>query len=117
MQQLTEIEEYNCVELIGNNLYVAAKNNMGYVVCCYDIVHNIWSTLPPIPGSSGIQIGCLCHIENHLYVIFKSSVPYRYNIATNQWQSIASSKAVSELGQKTFCNKAAAAHKSGLCFV
>ena len=114
MQQLTEIEEYYCVELIGNHLYVAAKNNTGYVVYCYDIVCNIWSTLPPIPGSSGIQISCLCHIENHLYVIYKSSTPYRYNIATNQWQSIANSKAVSELGQKAFCNKAAVAYKSCL---
>jgi len=114
MQQLTEIEEYYCVELIGNYLYVAAKNNTGYVVYCYDVVCNIWSTLPPIPGSSGIQISCLCHIENHLYVIYKSSTPYRYNIATNQWQSITSSKAVSELGQKAFCNKAAAAYKSCL---
>ena len=114
MQQVTKIEEYYCVELIGNYLYVAAKNNTGYVVYCYDVVYNIWSTLPPIPGSSGIQIGCLCHIENHLYVIYKSSAPYRYNIATNQWQSITSSKAISELGQKAFCNKAAVAYKSCL---
>ena len=33
---------------------------------------------------------------------------------TYQWQPIARSKAVCNLGQKTFCNKAAAVHKSCL---
>ena len=103
-----------CAELIGNYLYVAAKKKMSYVICCYDIVHNIWSTLPPIPGSSDIQIGSMCHIEDHLYVIYKSSAPYRYNIATNQWQSIASPNAFCDLAQETFCNKAATVYKSCL---
>ena len=114
MQQLTEVQECYCAELVGNNLYVAAKSNNKFVICCYDIVCDTWSTLPPIPHSSGIQIGCLCHIEDHLYVIYKSFAPYRYNIGTNQWQSIASPKAVCNLGQTTFCNKAAAVYKSYL---
>ena len=114
MQQITEVQECFCAELIGNYLYVAAKSNKNFVICCYDVVRNTWSTLPPIPHSSGIQIGSLCHIEDHLYVIYKSSSPYRYSIAKNQWQSIASSKAACNLDQKAFCNKAAIAYKSCL---
>ena len=115
MQKLAQAGECYCAELIGNYLYVAAKINSDHVICCYDIVRDIWSTLPPIPGSSQIQIGSLCHIEDHLYVIYKSSAPYRYNITTNQWQSVASlKKAVCNLDQTTFCNKAAAVYKSCL---
>jgi len=114
MQQLSEVQECYCAELIGNYLYVAAKSNNNFVIYCYDVVGDTWSTLRPIPHSSGIQIGCFCNIEEYLYVIFKSSAPYRYNIATNQWQSVASSKVVCDLGQKTFCNKAAVVFKSCL---
>ncbi|KAK2554541.1 Kelch-like protein 26 [Acropora cervicornis] len=114
MQQLTEVQECFCAELIGNYLYVAAKSNKNFVICCYDVVRDTWSTLPPIPHSSGIQIGSLCHIEDHLYVIYKSSSPYRYSIAKNQWQSIASSKAFCHGDQNAFCNKAAIVYKSCL---
>ena len=115
MQPLTPVQECYCAELIGNYLYVAAQSNSKYVLCCYDIVRDTWSTLQAItPHMPGIQIGSLCHIEEHLYVIYKSSAPYRYNIATNQWQSIASPNAVCDLGQVTFCNKAAAVYKSCL---
>ena len=80
-----------------------------------DIVRDIWSTLPLISGLSGIQIGSLCHLEDHLYAIYKSSAPYKYNVAANRWQSVASSwKAICDLNQKTFCNKAAAVYKSCL---
>ena len=110
--------ECHCAELIGNCLYVAAKIVRAIppfnFICCYDIVNNVWSLLPPIPGLSEIEIGSMCHIEDHLYVIYKSSAPYRFNLTTNQWQPIASSKAVCKLGQKTFCNKAAAVYKSCL---
>jgi len=114
MEPLTEIQDCYCVEVIDNYLYVAAKSNHKFVIFYYDIICDTWSTLQPIPGSSGIQIGCLCNIEEHLYVIYKSSAPFRYNIATNQWQSIKSSKAVCNLNQNTFCNKAAAVYKSCL---
>ena len=114
MQNLAKALECYCAELTGNYLYVGARINEDHVVCCYDIVRDIWSTLPSIPGSSHIQIGSLCHIEDHLYVIYKSSAPYRYNMATNQWQSVASSKAICNLSEKTFCNKAAAVYKSCL---
>ena len=113
VQKLAEGLECYCAELIGNYLYVAATfNAREYTVCCYDIVLNVWRKLPPIPGSSNNPIGSLCHIEDHLYVIYKSSAPYRFNLRTNQWQSIASSKAVCDLSQETFCNKAAAVYKS-----
>ena len=111
VQPLTGVQECYCAELIGNHLYVAAQSNGRFVICCYDIVCGTWSTLRPIPGSPAIQFGCLCHIEEHLYVIYMSNAPYRYNIATNQWQSMASSNAVCNLG---FCNKAAAVYKSCL---
>ncbi|XP_044163373.1 kelch-like protein 12 [Acropora millepora] len=113
-----EARECYCAELIGNYLYVAAKINSDHVIGCYDIVRDTWSTLPPIPRSSGIQVGSLCHIEDHLYAIYKSSAPYRYNILSaknkwqNEWQSIAGSDAVCNLTQKTFCNKAAVVYKS-----
>ena len=110
VQQLTKAAECYCAEPIGNYLYVADSSN---VVFCYDIVRNIWSTLPPIHSSSCFQLRSLCHIEDHLYVTCKSSESYRYSIATNQWQSVASSNGVcDQLGQKTFCNKAAAVYKS-----
>ena len=56
----------------------------------------------------------MCHFEDHLYVIYKSSPSYKYSMAKNQWQSVAKSKAICHLGQKTFCNKAAAVYKSCL---
>ena len=114
VQKLAKAGACYCAELIGNHLYVAARIINDHVICCYDIVRDIWSTLPPIPGLSAIQIGSLCHIEDHLYVIYKSSAPCRYNITTNQWQSVASLKVVCNLDQKTFCNKAAAVYKSCL---
>ena len=115
MQKLAKVSECYSAELIGNYLYVAARLSvLKYGICCYDIVHDIWSTLPPIPFSSDIQIGSLCHIEDHLYAIYKSSAPYRYHIATNQWQSVASSKAVCDHSKNIFCNKAAAVYKSYL---
>ena len=115
MQKLAKAGACYCAELIGNYLYVAAKINRDHVICCYDIVRDIWSTLPPIPGLSGVQIGSLCHIEDHLYAIYKSSAPYKYNITANHWQSVASSwKALCDLNRKTFCNKAAAVYKSCL---
>ena len=115
VQKLAEAGEWYCAEVIGNYLYVAAKINNEHVICCYDIVRDIWSTLPPIPGSSCIQIGSLCHIEDDLHVIYKFSAPYRYNIATNQWQYVASSNVSRDnLNQKTFCNKAATVYKSCL---
>ena len=114
MQPLTGVQECYCAELIGNYLYVAAQSNCRFVICRYDIVCDTWSTLRPIPGSSDVQIGCLCNIKEHLYVIYRSNAPYRYNIATNQWQSMASSNAVSNVGLVSFCNKAAAVYKSCL---
>ena len=116
MQKLAQAGQCYCAELIGNYLYVAAEINGIQRICCYDIVCGIWSTLPRIPDRSYwyIQIGSLCHFEDHLYVIYKSVACYRYNIATNHWQSVASSKAVCDLNQKTFCNKAAVVYKSCL---
>ena len=109
MQKLVGEVRCSCAEVVGNHLYVAAR---GSRICRYDIVHGIWSTLPPIPWPSVFEIGSLCHFEDHLYVIYQSSVPYRYNIVTNQWQSVARSKAVCNLSQKAFCNKAAVVYKS-----
>ena len=112
MRKLAKALECYCAKLVGNCLYVAARFSLWeYGIFCYDTVCDVWSTLPPIPGSSCIQIGSFCHIEDHLYVIHKSSAPYRYHIATNQWQSVASSEAVCNLNQNMFCNKAAAVYK------
>ena len=96
---------------MGNYLYVAAKIEYDNVICCYDILCDSWSTLPPIPGSSRIEISSLCHIEDHLYVIYKSSAPYRYNIATNHWESVASLSGVSNLSQITFSKIAVSMYK------
>ncbi|XP_015769084.1 PREDICTED: kelch-like protein 12 isoform X1 [Acropora digitifera] len=116
VQKLPGNVQCYCTELIGNCLYVAATYDFGPIhqVFCYDIVNNVWRALQPIPDSVFIEIGSLCHFEDHLYVIFKSSAPYRFNLTTNQWQPIARSKAVCNLGQKTFCNKAASVYKSCL---
>ncbi|XP_015779821.1 PREDICTED: kelch-like protein diablo [Acropora digitifera] len=115
MEKLTNVYGCYSAELVGNYLYVTVKfPTWEYGICCYDIVHDIWSTLPPIPHSSGIQIGFLCHVEDHLYAIYESSAPYRYHIATNQWQSVASSKALCNHSKIKFCNKAATVYKSYL---
>ena len=117
MQQLTEVEACYCAEIIGNYLYVAAKGIRGVVIYCYDTVLNIWSTLP-IPGFSGNKIDCLCHVKDHLYVICKSSAPHRYNIATNQWQSVASLEAVHDQGfEGTPCNVDAAVQYKSCLYV
>ena len=110
------VYRYCCAELIGNCLYVAAcVTRWGYVVYCYDIVNNVWScTSTKSWLLYVIKLVSLCHIEDHLYVIYKSSAPYRFNLTTNQWQPIASSKAVCKLGEGTFCNKTAAVYKSCL---
>ena len=111
--QLTEATVCCCAELVDNYLYVAAKTKMKFVIYRYDVVRNTWGTLPPLPSPAN-QIGCLCYFEDHIYVIYQSSAPFRYNVATNQWQSIASSSAVCDLSPKTFCNKAAVVYKSCL---
>ncbi|XP_068693676.1 actin-binding protein IPP-like [Montipora foliosa] len=111
--QLTEATECCCAQHVGNYLYVAAKANKDFVIYCYDIVRNTWGTLPTLPSSAN-QIGCLCYFEDHIYVVYQCSAPFRYNVATNHWQSIASSSAVCNLSPKTFCNKAAAVYKSCL---
>mgnify|MGYP000123265081 CR=1 FL=1 len=119
MQQLTEVEACYCTEVIGNYLYVGAKGIRGVVIYRYDTVRNIWSTLP-IPGFSGDKIDCLCHVKEHLYVIYNSlacRISYnRYNIATNQWESFVSWNTVYNLGRRgAFCNaEAAVQHKSCL---
>ena len=122
MPQLTEVEACYCTELIGNYLYVGAKGIRGVVIYCYDTVRNIWSTLP-ILDWSGDKIDCLCHVKEHLYVIHNSSEPHmgynrcnRYNITTNQWESLNNWKVVHDLkGMETFCNvEAAVQHKSCL---
>ncbi|XP_074618294.1 kelch-like protein 26 [Acropora palmata] len=115
MEKLTNVFGCYSAELFGNYLYVTVKlRTLQYGICCYDIVHDIWSTLPPIPHSSHIQIGSLCHFEDHLYAIYESSAPYRYHIATNQWQSVASSKSLCNHSKIKFCNKAATVYKSYL---
>ncbi|XP_068736670.1 kelch-like protein 3 [Montipora capricornis] len=111
--QLTEATVCCCTQHVGNYLYVAAKVNHNFVIYCYDIVRNTWGTLPPLPSSAN-QIGSLCYFEDHIYVIYQSSPSFRYNVATNHWQSIASSSAVCNLSPKTFCNKAAVVYKSCL---
>ena len=117
MLQLTEATECCCAQHVGNYLYVAAKTNKTFVIYCYDIVRNTWGTLPPLPSPSPAnQICCLCYFEDHIYVIYQSSAPFRFNVATNHWQSIAtcSPSGSCKLSSKTFSNKAAVVYKSCL---
>ncbi|XP_068740710.1 kelch-like protein 3 [Montipora capricornis] len=112
MPQLTKVKGCCCAQYAGNYLYVAAKSIN--TIYCYDIVHNTWGTLPPLPDSVN-QIGCLCYFEDHIYVIYQYSAPYRYNVATNHWQSFTCSNAKRyNLGPKTFSNEAGVVYKSCL---
>ncbi|XP_068693663.1 kelch-like protein 3 [Montipora foliosa] len=112
MPQLNEATECYCAQHVGNYLYVAAKNNEDFLIYCYDIVHNTWGTLPPLPSSAN-QIGSLCYFEDHIYVIYQYSAPFRYNVVTNHWQSVASSSiGCNNLDPKTFCSKAGVVYKS-----
>ncbi|XP_068692349.1 kelch-like protein 3 [Montipora foliosa] len=112
MPQLTKVKGCCCAQYAGNYLYVAAKSIN--TIYCYDIVHNTWGTLPPLPDSVN-QIGCLCYFEDHIYVIYQYSAPYRYNVATNHWQSFTCSNAKHyNLGPKTFSNEAGVVYKSCL---
>ena len=109
VQKLPDVLECYCAELIGNYLYVAVCFSLYCSgICCYDIARDTWSKLPPIPGTS-LGFCSLCHIEDHLYVICTSGTSYRYHVATNQWQAVASLKDVCDLSQGTFCNKSVCA--------
>ena len=106
-----------CAEPIGNYLYVADSNTD---FSCYDMVKESWSTpnmeswrtLQRSGAPSPLYRGSLCHVEDHLYVICKCSKSYRYSLADDDWQPLKSSEVVFQLGQNTFCYKAAAVYKS-----
>ena len=66
----------------------------------------------PIFAGLADQISCFCNVGEHLYAIYQSQIPYRYHIATNQWQCLARSSVQSNQSRSTFCNKAAVAYNS-----
>ena len=111
MAQLTDAKTCFCAELVGNYLYVAAKKKNDCVVYRYHVVNSTWELLPPCFGSAN-RIDCLCCIEDHIYAIYKSVPPCRYSVSTKQWQHVSKSRAVCNLGPKTFCNKAAVVFRS-----
>jgi len=78
---------------VSNYLYVAAKNGLHQYTpdCCYpiyryDLVNNLWETLPPFLGSNH-QIHCLCSVDECIYAFSESTLPHRYSLANNNWQS------------------------------
>ena len=93
-----------CAEVVGNYLYVAAKElvsaskkmshskatlpafGRAFVIYRYDPVSNVWETLPRFQGSD-ISVGCLCSVNEHIYVFSDSDAPQRYNSAQKDWQS------------------------------
>ena len=66
-----------CAEYVGNYMYVAGKRGNDFVNYRYHIVNSTWETLPFFVGLAN-QISCLCSVNDHLYAIYKSKTPYRY---------------------------------------
>ena len=111
--QLSEPTAFNCAECVGNHMYVAAKRGDDFVNYSYHIVDNTWETLPSFAGLAN-QISCFCSVDDHLYALYQSGEPYRYHIATNQWQRVANSKAKTNMPEGSFCNGAAVVYRSYL---
>ena len=104
MARLDKATQFICAEVVGNYLYVAAKElvsankKMSYnkatipalagavVIYRYDPVSNVWETLHRFQGSD-ISVGCLCSVNEHIYVFSDSDAPQRYNSAQKDWQS------------------------------
>ena len=111
MVQLSEATAYFCAEYVGNYMYIAAKRGNDFVNYRYHTVNNTWETLPSFAGLAN-QISCFCSVGDHLYAIYQSQIPYRYHIATSQWQCVGKSSVQSNQSQGTFRNKAAVAYNS-----
>ena len=75
-----------CALSVGNNLFVAAKDSIGYCLYRYDPEANVWERLPNPCG----ETKNLCLLEEYLYAIpanFNHS-SYRYNFAERKWHDI-----------------------------
>ena len=105
MATLDKATQYICAEFVDNYLYVGAKElgcaskritsrnkatiaalGGAVVIYRYDPVSNVWETLPRFQGSD-ISVGCLCSVNEHIYVFSDSDAPQRYNSAQKDWQS------------------------------
>ena len=75
-----------CALSVGNNLFVAAKDSIGYCLYRYDPEANVWERLPNPCG----ETKNLCLLEEYLYAIpADCSLPtYRYNVAKRKWHNI-----------------------------
>ena len=105
MATLDKATQCICAEFVDNYLYVAAKEldsaskkitshnkattaalGGAVVIYRYDPVSNVWETLPRFQGSD-ISVGCLCSVNEHIYVFSDSDAPQRYSSAQKDWQS------------------------------
>ena len=105
MATLDKATQYICAEFVDNYLYVGAKElgcatkritsrnkatiaalGGAVVIYRYDPVSNVWETLPRFQGSD-ISVGCLCSVNEHIYVFSDSDAPQRYSSAQKDWQS------------------------------
>ena len=105
MATLDKATQCICAEVVGNYLYVAAKDlgsankrvmshntatiaalGGAVVIYRYDPVSNVWETLPRFQGSH-VSVGCLCSVNEHIYVFSDSDAPQRYSSVQKDWQS------------------------------
>ena len=105
MATLDKATQCICAEVVGNYLYVAAKElgsankrvmshntatiaalGGAVVIYRYDPVSNVWETLPRFQGSH-VSVGCLCSVNEHIYVFSDSDAPQRYSSVQKDWQS------------------------------
>ena len=105
MATLDKTTQCICAEFVDNYLYVVAKElgsarkripshnkvtisalGGAVVIYRYDPVSNVWETLPRFQGSD-ISVGCLCSVNEHIYVFSDSDAPQRYSSAQKDWQS------------------------------
>ncbi|KAJ7384526.1 hypothetical protein OS493_021155 [Desmophyllum pertusum] len=108
-----EANQCYCAVSVGRNMFVAGLDSAAGIYCIYryDTEGNVWEKQP---HSCGL-INNLCILDDYMYVISCSSnqVPQlRYNVATRQWQSIAT------VGTRGYnyqaCNGVAIAHSKVL---
>ena len=87
MARLVNATQCVCAELINNYLYVAAKEDVSFVIYRYNPVSNAWETLPHFQGSRASVGWSLCSVDEYLYAFSDSDAPQRYSLAQNDWQS------------------------------
>ena len=87
--KLNDVTECIGAEVVGNNLYVAAKGDNSVDMYCYNTIRNVWETLPCCQCNFVLsEVICMCSFNEYIYVFNDGSEPtQRYSLSQNFWQS------------------------------